>query len=472
MEELLEADRLLSDPSSNMNSSPAYTWYLLAIACKRLGLDDEADSWYQKANAWVGELEQPGKDGKKKPAVAWNRRITLDVLEREAALALASDESFDKADPQVWLGRVAAHRHRGDHDALKTALQQGIEHAGDQALPWVERAKWHTKAGRTAEAKADYIEAFQRNLNDVDIASSIPFLETWAKDLRTTGHGTHTLQQIEGIIDDYYAGKTATQPTAQALMERGERLRKRGLTEEAIESFTAAIELEPADRASLKSLAELHVAQQQWEKAIEYYDKLIKLRPSSIQLRTGRALCEFKQNGIATCRARCRESYELFANRELSDSDKRALLAMACMTSGVVEDTRRLNELASEMAAAKLDRPNFSRSTLAWALFRQGQTKEALELLSDRDDLEEVDKIHFLLAMLHHAAGDIDLAKKYLENSDAWLAQWPAEDKQSHWVAFVGSEINQQEAHDVLGIPLPVTTQTDGREATNSTRTK
>ncbi len=232
----------------------------------------------------------------------------------------------------------------------------------------------------------------------------------------------------------------------------------------ALADFELANEVAPT-ASVLKQVAGLHIAAHQWEKAIECYDQLIKLRPSSIQLRTGRALCEFKQNGIAACRARCRESYELFADRELSDSDKRALLAMVCMTSGVVEDTRRLHELAGEMAAAKLDRPEFSRSTLAWALFRQGQTKEALELLSDRDHLEEVDKIHFLLAMLHHAAGDIDVAAKYLEQSDAWLRQRSAEDKQSHWVAFVGSEINQQEAHDVLGIPLPVTKPITATEA-------
>ncbi len=338
-------------------------------------------------------------------------------------------EDFAKAaggpvdDPHDWPALATAKsdlleklaRHEVDQH-LHANNDDNEVHVGPAHI-WMARAEMHREVNQDSKAEADYLAALQYDHTNVVTVECADFLISRA---------------VESLKQDE--------------QQRGFNILARLIECDLVRLATSF--------PDLKYLVDTVVTTRRWGEAIECYDRLIKLRPSSIQLRTGRALCEFKQNGIAACRARCRESYELFADRELSDSDKRALLAMVCMTSGVVEDTRRLNELASEMTAAKLDRPNFSRSTLAWALFRQGQTKEALELLSDRDDLQQVDKIHFLLAMLHHAAGDIDVAAKYLESSDAWLTQWSAEDKQSHWVAFVGSEINQQEAHERLGIPL------------------
>ena len=57
--------------------SPAYSWFFLALAHQQLGHAEEARRWFDKAVAWAQqEIKSEG--------VAWNRRLTLELLRREA----------------------------------------------------------------------------------------------------------------------------------------------------------------------------------------------------------------------------------------------------------------------------------------------------------------------------------------------------------------------------------------------------
>jgi tetratricopeptide (TPR) repeat protein len=58
--------------------SPAYTWFFLAMAYQRQGDAAEARRWLDKAQKW---MEQETQDSRNP---AWNRRLTLQVLRREA----------------------------------------------------------------------------------------------------------------------------------------------------------------------------------------------------------------------------------------------------------------------------------------------------------------------------------------------------------------------------------------------------
>ena len=64
---LTEADRLVTEPSKSQNSSPAYSWFFLAMAHHRLGHSEEAKQWFDKA---VTSTEQdprrcrPGQRGR------------------------------------------------------------------------------------------------------------------------------------------------------------------------------------------------------------------------------------------------------------------------------------------------------------------------------------------------------------------------------------------------------------------------
>ncbi len=85
-----EAESLQSEPNAQANSSVAYTWFFLAMTHDRLGNVDEARQWYDKAAAWTSEVLAPAsEDGTPKPPVQWNRRLTLELLQKEASELLA-----------------------------------------------------------------------------------------------------------------------------------------------------------------------------------------------------------------------------------------------------------------------------------------------------------------------------------------------------------------------------------------------
>jgi serine/threonine protein kinase/WD40 repeat protein/tetratricopeptide (TPR) repeat protein len=61
--------------------APAYAWYFLAMAHQRLGHSQEARRWLDKAVSWTKEqLNDPKSDASR----VWNRRLTLQLLRREA----------------------------------------------------------------------------------------------------------------------------------------------------------------------------------------------------------------------------------------------------------------------------------------------------------------------------------------------------------------------------------------------------
>jgi tetratricopeptide (TPR) repeat protein len=66
-------------------SSPAYTWFFLAMAHHRLGHAEQAREWLDQAAKWA---EKTGKDsvrsGPGRKPLPWNRRLTLELLRREA----------------------------------------------------------------------------------------------------------------------------------------------------------------------------------------------------------------------------------------------------------------------------------------------------------------------------------------------------------------------------------------------------
>ena len=65
-------------------SSPAYCWYFLAMTHHKLGSSDEAQKWLAKAVEWTDNALQDEEN-----TVTWNRRLTLELLRREAEALIA-----------------------------------------------------------------------------------------------------------------------------------------------------------------------------------------------------------------------------------------------------------------------------------------------------------------------------------------------------------------------------------------------
>ena len=86
VQRLTAADQLAQEPTSASQSSPAYTWFFLAMAHHRLGHTEEAKQWLDKAVAWTVKTTTEADQGK--ADLPWNRRLTLKLLRDEATTLL------------------------------------------------------------------------------------------------------------------------------------------------------------------------------------------------------------------------------------------------------------------------------------------------------------------------------------------------------------------------------------------------
>ena len=69
--------------------SSTYVWYFLAMTNHRLGVHDEARKWLTLATEFTARVLTESKAGPYH--VAWNRRVTLELLDAEAKALLVSD---------------------------------------------------------------------------------------------------------------------------------------------------------------------------------------------------------------------------------------------------------------------------------------------------------------------------------------------------------------------------------------------
>jgi tetratricopeptide (TPR) repeat protein len=83
IQRLTELDQHLTAPYAE-SSSPAYTWYFLAMAHHKLGQQDKAKEYLTKAKA---RTEHELGDKSRPPP--WNHRLTLELLRTEAEALLA-----------------------------------------------------------------------------------------------------------------------------------------------------------------------------------------------------------------------------------------------------------------------------------------------------------------------------------------------------------------------------------------------
>jgi serine/threonine protein kinase/tetratricopeptide (TPR) repeat protein len=72
-------------PDSGCRQPLAYSWFFLAMAHHRLGQAAEARKWLDKAVQWMDQADpEKGKGAANTVPMPWNRRLTLQLLRREA----------------------------------------------------------------------------------------------------------------------------------------------------------------------------------------------------------------------------------------------------------------------------------------------------------------------------------------------------------------------------------------------------
>ena len=89
VQRLTEADKLTEAPDAASKSSPAYAWYFLAMAEHKVGHEEEAQKWLDKANEWTDKVLAEHDEGT--APLAWNRKLTLELLREEAGKLMIED---------------------------------------------------------------------------------------------------------------------------------------------------------------------------------------------------------------------------------------------------------------------------------------------------------------------------------------------------------------------------------------------
>ena len=90
VEEMNAAIQRIDDPNAELSVSPAYYYFFLAMAHHRLGNAEAALSWFTKATE-AAQTELGTHENTSGQTMSWNRRLTLELLNKEAAQLLGVD---------------------------------------------------------------------------------------------------------------------------------------------------------------------------------------------------------------------------------------------------------------------------------------------------------------------------------------------------------------------------------------------
>ncbi len=85
---LLQIAAQMTEPDSQPNTSPAYTWYALSLAYQQCNENRKAREYLEKANS-LTNLELADRSHLN----LWNRRLTLELFREEASTAVGNEES-------------------------------------------------------------------------------------------------------------------------------------------------------------------------------------------------------------------------------------------------------------------------------------------------------------------------------------------------------------------------------------------
>jgi serine/threonine protein kinase len=433
--------------------------------------------------------------GESDPQVAWvaalNPHVTIDQAEL-IELAEFSDGDWDFRLTKFWAGTI--FYRLGQYDRALELMQQGCardlgapgyrywyalvdhkrgedEKAGqmfEQAeSAYLQRAQAYLQ-GPAATAVRDVTNGNWQVLAEDQIMRQQAWLEIRGQDAPEDpwqhlilARSYRLLSENEKCEAELAAAVAAAPNDPDVWLARIRLRREAGDPAHAVEADCAELVAIAGDDHPLEraiDLAEIHVALKQWDKAIECYDRIIKLRPENIYDFKIRSQYEFLSLGLDRYRERCREALERYLTPQATLQHKIQVADMCCMVSDAVDDTKAIVQLVREIAAASPPNPASIERMLAMALLNDGQFTEALPMLlkiESQANETYTSVSRFLLAKAHHAIGQHEVAVDWLRQGDALALQLleKGEFEHAHYPRKI--LVAQKEAHDVLGIPLP-----------------
>jgi serine/threonine-protein kinase len=146
----------------------AVNWSVLAMTARRLGRDEEARSWLEKAEGWWADAVREAPRGRElRLPVPWWDFAELEILLREARKIVAGTEPANEADH--WRLRARAHAELADPEAAAADLRQACELRPDDAVLRIDLGRALIAAGRDGEADAEFRRAAGLRPGDAEL---------------------------------------------------------------------------------------------------------------------------------------------------------------------------------------------------------------------------------------------------------------------------------------------------------------
>jgi tetratricopeptide (TPR) repeat protein len=373
---------------------PAVTDQKLKFHQSRVAADpDDPLALNRLAGAYVQKARESGDVAYYGLAETAARR-SLGLLPRGAPAAAATTI--------VALVHLARHEFA---EALARAREAADLDPGD-ATP-------HAVAGDALIELGEYeraAEAYAR-LSDLQGARSPQSRLAYLQFLR--GDSPGAIARMRAAVQAVRAAGPRGEPVAWAHAQLGDLLFQTGDLRGADAAFAEALAAAPGYHRALAGTARVRAAQQRYQDAAALYQKALAVIPlpeyaaalGDVATRLGRPAEASKHYALVEYIGRLSALNQAVYNREL------ALF--------YADHDRKLPE-ALELARRELQvrRDIYTYDLLAWALYKNGRAREALEPLAEALRLGTRDaRLLFHAGMIHHALGDTAAARGYLEQA-------------------------------------------------------
>ena len=372
---------------------------LIRFHQKRVGADpDDALGYNRLASAYIQKARETGDVGYYGRAEKAVLR-SLDLVPRGVSAASAV----------TTLAAIHLARHEF-RSALQLA-QRAIELGAPDPSPHAIAGDAYIELGEYAEARRAYAR-----------------LEG-ATGLRAPHARISYLRFLHGDADGAIAEMrralklttgSAGEPRAWIEAQLGDLLFLRGRLGDAEAAYDAALGSYPHYHRGLAGLGRVRAAQGRDAEAVEYYQRAVNIIPlpeyaaslGDVYERLGRADAARKQYALVEYIGRLNALNRVMHNRELAlfYADRETNLDQA------VDLARRELEARRDV---------YTYDVLAWTLFKRGRVTEARDAAREAVRLGTPDaRLLFHAGMIHQAAGDTALARRYLEQALALNPQF------------------------------------------------
>lgn len=191
-----------------------------------------------------------------------------------------------------------------------------------------------------------------------------------------------------------------------------------------------AIEIDPKFEAAYLALAQLYVATDRPDQAIQKLNAIVEVNKSVPALVQLASIYEKAKNYAAA-----RDAYEKVL--AINGNNPLALNNLAVVYSEYFDQVDKALDLAKRARAAIPNNPNFA-DTLGWVMFRKGDYRNALPLLQEgAAKLTENPEVQYHLAMVQYMLGDEAAARASLQKAVQLPAAFPQKEEAQQRLAIL-----------------------------------